>query len=202
MGFSYKTSWLAVRDTSPEAVADALRLRHRHAMDWTRGTGAAYEQGVFVARPVPSWTLAHGRIHLPGAFDASDPRVADWVRELSTRLGEVQFFTTDRTGEHHGWARAVHGEVIRAYHFGDAAFPLFIGEPTDIENELGVGTRTYGEEARTWDDAQRDAFYRTVPRERHVMAVARRWSICPDDIPEESVTEPGIHGFPPGIEPR
>jgi hypothetical protein len=73
---------------------------------------------------------------------------------------------------------------------------------TDIENELAVGTRTFGEEARTWDQAQWDAFYCTVPRERHVMAVARSWSICPHDIPEESVTQPGIYGFPPGIEPR
>lgn len=119
MGIGYKTSWLAVPDTSPEAVAEALGLRYRRIMDWASGTDAAYRQGVFVARPVASWTLAHGRIHMPGAFETSDPRFPDWIRQLSARFGEVQFFTTDRIGEHHGWARATDGKLTRAYYFDD-----------------------------------------------------------------------------------
>lgn len=202
MGIGYKTAWLAVRDASPEAVADALSLRHRQAMNWTRGTDAAYRQGVFVARPVSSWTLAHGRIHMPGAFEASDPRFPDWIRELSTQLGEVQFFATDRIGEHHGWARAAGGEIIRAYYYGDAAVPLHIGDPTDIENELGVGHRWLDDGWQTWDEPEWDAFFETVPREQHVMRIAQRWSICPLEIPEESVTDPGIYGIPPDVEPR
>jgi hypothetical protein len=201
MGIGYKTAWLAVRDATPEAVADALDLRHRQTMDWTGGTDAAYRQGVFVARPVETWTLAHGRIHLPGAFDASDPRFPDWLRELSSRLGEVQFFATDRIGEHHGWARAVGGEISRAYYWCDADVPLPIGDPTDIERELGVGHRWLDEGWRSWEEPEWDAFLQTVPFERHVMRVAEDWSICPLHIPEESVTEPGIHGFPPGTEP-
>lgn len=202
MGIGYKTAWLALPTASPEAVADALDLRHRRTMDWTSGTDAAYRQGVFVARPVTSWTLAHGRIHLPGAFEASDPRFPDWMRRLSSQLGEVQFFLTDRIGEHHAWARAVDGELTRAYYFGDANVPLHVGEPTDIERELGVGHGWLEEGWQTWEGADWDAFLKTAPFERHVMQIAQRWSICPLEIPEEAVSEPGIYGFPPNTDPH
>jgi hypothetical protein len=202
MGIGYKTAWLAVPTASPEAVADALGLRYRQTMDWTSGTHAAYRQGVFVARPVDSWTLAHGRVHLPGAFEASDPRFPDWIRQLSDQLGEVQYFVTDRVSEHHGWARAIDGELMRAYYFSDANVPLHFGDPTDIECELGVGHRWLDEGWQTWGEAEWDAFFETTPCELHVMDIAQRWSICPLEIPEDALAEPGIYGFPPGIEPR
>ncbi|GAA1994890.1 hypothetical protein [Catenulispora subtropica] len=109
---------------------------------------------------------------------------------------------TGSIGENHGWARAAGGEIIRAYYYGDAAVPLHIGDPTDIENELGVGHRWLDEGWQTWDEPEWDAFFETVPREQHVMRIAQRWSICPLEIPEESVTDPGIYGFPPDVEPR
>ena len=198
----YKTHWLAVPDASPEAVADALQLRRRRDMDWVSGTDAAYTQGVFVARPIESYTFAHGRIHLPGAFDASDPQFPDWLRGLSAQLGEVQFFGTDRIGENHGWARAVDGQILRAYYFNDADVPLHIGDPTDIEKELGVGHRWLEEGWEAWQEPEWDAFFETVPREQHVMRVAQRWSVCPLEIPEDSVAGLGIYGFPSDVEPR
>ncbi|MGW0081153.1 hypothetical protein [Streptomyces sp. NPDC003393] len=201
MGIGYKTSWLAVQDAVPEEVADALGLRHRRIVDWTGGTSAAYRQGVFVARPAVSWTLAHGRIHMPGAFEASDPRFPDWIRQLSAKLGEVQLFTTDRIGDHHGWARATNGKLTRAYYYGDAAVPLHIGDPTDIEGELGVGYRRLEEGWQSWQEPEWDAWLAAMPREDHVMQIARNWSICPLDIPDSAVNAPGIYGFPIGVEP-
>jgi hypothetical protein len=202
MGIGYKTAWLAVPAASPQAVADALDLRHRSSMDWTSGTAAAYGQGVFIAEPVAGWTLAHSPIHLRATFEGSDPDFPGWLCRLSTLLGEVQYFRTDRIGEQHGWARAVDGELIRAYFYGDGDVPLHVGALTDIERELGVGHRVLEEGWQSWGDQQWAAFFRDAPRERHVMGVAQRWSICPLDIPEQSVTEPGIHGFPPHSEPR
>ena len=61
MGFGYKTAWIAVRDRTPEQVADALELTGRRGASFAAGTDAAYKQGVFVAAPIGLWTLAHGR---------------------------------------------------------------------------------------------------------------------------------------------
>ena len=108
-----------------------------------------------------------------GAFEASDLRFPDWIRQLSDRLGEVQYFVTDRVSEHHGWARAIDGELMRAYYFGDANVPLHLGDPTDIECELGVGHRWLDEGWQTWGDAEWDAFFETTPCELHVMDIAR-----------------------------
>jgi hypothetical protein len=204
MGIGYKTSWLAVQDATPEEVADALGLQHRRTVDWTEGTGAAYRQGVFVARPVPDWTIAHGRIHLPAGIDATDPRFPTWLRTLGTRLGDVQYFVTDRIGEYHAWAKVESGELTRAYCYigerGDV--PLHIGEPTDVERELGVGQRWLEDGWQDWQEPQWDAWNAAMPGEADVMRIAQSWSICPLDIPDDTVDAPGIHGLPSGVEPR
>ncbi|MFD3453685.1 hypothetical protein ACFWVC_16070 [Streptomyces sp. NPDC058691] len=203
MGIGYKTSWLAVRDAGPEEVADALGLRHRRSMDWQGGTEVAYRNGVFVARPVAEWTIAHSRIHLLPETDATQPHFPAWLRSLSTRLGDLQFFTTDRIGEFHAWARVDAGELTRAYcYFGQRGdVPLRLGEPTDIERELGVGERGLEEGRHDWQESDWDAWFAAMPNEGHVMRIARSWGICPLDIPDDSVTLPGIHGLPPGVEP-
>ncbi|TKA09601.1 hypothetical protein FCI23_22365 [Actinacidiphila oryziradicis] len=203
MGIGYKTSWLAVQDAAPEEVADALGLQHRHIMDWVGGTSAAYRQGVFVARPVPDWTIAHSRIHLPSGSDATDPRFPAWLQTLSTQLGDVQYFATDRIGEYHAWAKVESGELTRAYCYsgmqGDV--PLHLGEPTEVERELGVGGHWLEDGWQEWQEPEWDAWLAAMPREGDVMRIAERWGICPLDIPDDSVDPPGIYGFPSGVEP-
>lgn len=198
MGIGYKTSWLAVQDATPEDVCDALGLRQQQYMDWTSGTHAAYRSGVFVIRPVPAWTIAHGRIHLPPEIDLTDPRFPAWLESMSTRLGDLQFFKSDRIGEDHAWARAEGGVLTRAYYYsgtlGDV--PLHYGEPTAVERQLGVGQRWLEDGWEDWEDAEWEAWHGAMPSERHVMDIARRWSLCPLDIVDEKVTSRGIHGFP------
>ncbi|WP_175439934.1 hypothetical protein [Micromonospora nigra] len=137
-GFSYKTSWLAVRNRTPGEVADVLGLHRREVLDWATGTERAYRHGVHVSAPVSGWTLAHGRRHIPPGFDATEPPFPDWLRVLSRRLGEVQFFANERVPDYHAWARSRDGELLRAYCFigkrGEA--PLFLGAPTADEIEL------------------------------------------------------------------
>ncbi|WP_330327678.1 hypothetical protein [Streptomyces pseudovenezuelae] len=203
MSFGFKTSWLAVPDAGPEEVADALDLQHRQCIDWETGTELAYQQGVFVARPVPEWTLAHGRIHLSHETDATRPDFPDWLLALAARIGDFQYFATDRIGEYHAWAKVELGELTRAYCYigmsGDV--PLRLGEPTAIERELGVGLVGCEEIRQDWGDAEWDAWHDAMPTEHQVMRIAADWSVCPPLIEDGSVTAPGIHGFPPGVEP-
>ncbi|GLW29433.1 hypothetical protein [Actinoplanes regularis] len=199
-GFGYKTSWLAVRGRTPQQVADALELHHQEAVDWATGTDRAYRYGIFVATPVPGWTLAHGRRHVPATFDATEAPFPGWLTGLSRRLGEVQFFANERVSDYHAWARAQDGELLRAYCFGDGEVPLFIGAPTADEIELGTGTRG-GEEPdkEQWSDDDWTAWYETTPSEDEVMAIAGRWSIDPTTIDGATVTALGIYGLPPSM---
>lgn len=202
MGFSYKTSWLAVRGRSAEDVAGALELRDREVLDWATGTERAYEYGVYVAAPVRGWTLAHGRLHLPAEFDAVDPRFCDWLGQLSRSLGEVQYFANERVPDYHVWAWARDGELLRAYCFiGERGeVPLFVGDPTDDEVELAKGTRRGPEtECETWSDEEWAAWFATTPSESDVMVMAGRWSVNPSTIDDAAVTADGIHGLPPSI---
>ncbi|MFJ6088091.1 hypothetical protein ACIQI8_42710 [Streptomyces sp. NPDC092369] len=204
MSFGFKTSWLAVRDAGPDEVADALGLHHRQHMDWEMGTELAYRHGVFVARPVPQWTLAHGRIHLtPPQTDPSRPEFPQWLQALAARVGDLQYFATDRVSEYHAWAKVESGELTRAYCYigmsGDV--PLRRGEPTAVERELNVGLVGCEETQHDWTDAEWDAWHEAMPTEGDVMRIAAQWSVCPPLIHDDSVTAPGIHGLPPGVEP-
>jgi hypothetical protein len=204
MGIGYKTSWLAVQHATPQDVADALGLDHRLATDWASGTEAAYRHGVFVARPHPQWTIAHSRIHLPPDLDASSPDFPQWLLSLSAKLGDLQFFATDRIGDYHAWARVDANRLTRAYcYIGERGeVPLHLGERTDIEVELGVGERWLEDGWQDWQEPEWDAWFAAMPNESHVMRIAQQWGICPLEIPEESVTTPGIYGLPPGIAPH
>ncbi|MFJ2237874.1 hypothetical protein [Streptomyces sp. NPDC087859] len=203
MSLGFKTSWLAVRDAGPEELADALDLRHRQHIDWETGTELAYRQGVFVARAVPEWTLAHGRIHLTHNTDPTRPDFPNWLLTLAARVGDLQYFATDRVSEYHAWAKVESGELTRAYCYigmsGDV--PLRHGEPTAVERQLGVGLVGCDEIRQDWGDAEWDAWHDAMPTEQHVMRIAADWSICPPLIKDDSVTAPGIHGFPAGVEP-
>ncbi|WRZ89725.1 hypothetical protein OHB54_12035 [Streptomyces sp. NBC_01007] len=201
MGIGYKTAWLSVPGRDNGQVADALGLLARVAMDWETGTLAAYRRGVFVASPVDGWTLAHGGIHLTAGHEDSGPALLSWLESLGLRLGDFQYFRTDRIGEYHSWARVEAGRVVRAYCYDNWSDPVLrIGEPTEIERELGVGLRGQEEGMANWNESEWDDWYAAMPSERHVMAIAQRWGICPLEIPDTPLGGDGIYGFPPGAE--
>ncbi|MBO4210029.1 hypothetical protein [Micromonospora echinofusca] len=200
-GFGYKTSWLAVRDRTPDQVADALDLRDRRVLDWADGTDRAYRHGVYVTASVPGWTLAHGRVHIPAGFDATEPPFADWLTELSRYLGEVQFFANERVPDYHAWARALDGELLRAYcYVGERdEVSLFLGDPTADEIEFDIGIRDREPGWEHWSDEQWDVWFDTTPSESDVMAMAGRWSVDPTMIDDVAVTVTGIYGLPPSV---
>lgn len=193
MGFGYKTAWIAVRDVSVSEVATALGLDPIKPLPWGEGTERAYEQGVYVAGPVSGWVLAHGARTLGDLLDATRPDFVERLTQLSTALGEVQFFGTHRVVEYHAWAHAQAGRVLRAYcYVGETGqVPLFLGEPSDAERELGVGTRQAPDDTEAWD-TDRDEWLATTPSEEHVLQVAGRWSADPSGI--DDMPSVGLYG--------
>ena len=166
--------------------------------DWDEGVGRAYESGVFVTPPVRGWTPAHSRLDLLALADGpTDPGFLPWFAALSRRLGEVQLFVNERGWSHHGWVSAVDGEIVRAFAISDGAIPLFVGEVTAAERELGRGFRTYTKaDLEVWGDDEFDAWVDQMPREQDVLRLAGRWSVDPWAIDLAEVRGPGLFGTP------
>jgi len=178
--FGPKTVWIAVRDRSPDQVADALRLSDREPMPWGQGILRAYRDGVYVCPATGSWTLAHGHGMPWDSYYPAEPLAfCAWLREMSSVLGEVQFFSSHRVPDTHQWAWAKDGEIVRAYLFGNSSVRLFIGEPTTGEIELGVGLYPDPDSADSWTDQQWDSFYETTPGETEVWELAGKWGMDP-----------------------
>jgi hypothetical protein len=152
--FGPKTGWIAVHGVPAAAVTDALGLRETRPMDWDEGVEAAMAQGVFVCPPVSGWVLAVGADILIQDID-----VAAISRQLSTR---VQVFRTHRVPEHHEWALADNGTVLRSLRYvAESGEHQQSGQPTPVESSLSV---TAADATVSEDD---------------VFAVAGAWSLDP-----------------------
>jgi hypothetical protein len=146
--FGYKQIWLAVWDTAPQVVADAIGLIDTRTSTWQEGIERSYEQGydreqrqfrerqeIFVSPPVISWILAVGGI---GALpNPCVPEWLPWLRNLSALLGHVQSFGTHRVSSAAYWAKAQDGRIIRAYGYVDGRTHVNEGDLTPEEIALG-----------------------------------------------------------------
>jgi hypothetical protein len=168
VGFGPKQAWLAIRDGDPAAVTAALDLRDLGPVSWRSGIDLAYltDDRLVLTPPLPGagearWLLVTGRWLL-----RADAGVD--VAELSAALGtEVQFFTTYRVTELHGWQRAVDGTVVRAFGYvGETGeVTRWWGEPDDAEAAIGLPPVP--------DDAD------ILVSEDDVMRLAATWSVDP-----------------------
>lgn len=172
VGFGGKQAWLAVRDTSPLIVLEALGLRDLGDVPWRTGIDLAHlnDDRVAATPPLPgardtTWCLAVGRyLLLPGSH-------VD-VIELSGKLQtEVQFFATHRVTELHRWQRAADGELIRSFGYVGQTGEVtsWSGDPDPAEREAGLP-------GQFDDDAT------VLVSERDVLTVAGAWSIDPTTL--------------------
>ena len=160
--FGYKCIWLAVKSADPKALSKRLGLTGVKKSTWEDGIEAAYEGDgrAFVSPPLDGWVLVVSS-SLPAPGD--DPvDVLSMLRVLSREYGEVQYFCTHRVIELHSWAKAVDGQILRAYGYSGEHGEVFWneGELTPEERELGFGL------SDEW-----------TPDEEDVLAIAAKWSI-------------------------
>lgn len=135
----------------------------------------AGENRLFIAPPVRGWVLVTGTA-LPDPAEDVDASFR-FLRELSRKLGEVQFFCADRVLHHHAWARLEAGRVIRAYAW--AGVTLWNqGVKTAAESALDLKALGYGEEASIgW--GMPDFLASNVEK---VPQLAARWSLDPAEV--------------------
>lgn len=178
--------WLAVKCNNAGTVQAALNLRHAVPCSWEEGMVERSEGKLFVSRPISGWVLVVG----PGLPEPADDVDVCYrfLRELSRKLGNVQFYSVNRVLNHHAWALLEDGEVYRAYAWaGETLWNE--GFVTAAERELGMVCFEYGCEVNVF--AARETLAGDAEK---LNQLAGRWSLDPAAIAASSGRTQGMVG--------
>lgn len=186
LAFGHKQAWLAVRDTSAEAVRAALGLRDLGPVSWRVGMDLAYlnHDRLALTPPLPGagnalWTLVVGRWLFgvrPG--EPNGESIVDVAGLSATLSSEVQFFASHRVLELHRWQRARDGALIRSFDYVGQSGEVhdWRGDPDETERAIGLP-------AVLADDTD------VIVGESDVMRIAAAWSIDPQTL--DGLAPPG-----------
>jgi hypothetical protein len=105
------------------------------------------------------------------------------------KLGHVQFFSMNRSLNHHAWAKATHGEILRAYAWAGQTL-WNQGAVTPSEQELQFKCFDYAEPMHKISLSDPNPF---ITNTEKVPALAARWSIDPAAIAPRTLRE--SHGI-------
>jgi hypothetical protein len=184
--FEKPSRWLAVKSSNPEAIQAALNLQHAVPCSWEDSLSDSRVAKLFVSRPISGWVLVVG----PGLPDPADDvdHCYRLLRDLSRKLGNVQFYCANRVLNHHAWALLEDGIVYRAYAWaGETLWNE--GFVTAAERELGMVCFDYGHPVDAFGN--REALATDTEK---VNPLAARWSLDPAAIPHANWRAQGIVG--------
>lgn len=168
--------WMAIRGADVNLIQSALRLRNPRPCSWEEGLHRALEHKLFITPPLNGWTLVMGS-DLPDPAEDPD-EVFHLVRELSSLLGEVHFFSMNRLFSHHSWVLAEGGSIRRGYCWaGQTVWNQ--GVPTRAELSLNMTTYDYGRGPERGLFSYADPLGATTDK---VTALAARWSVDPTTV--------------------
>ncbi len=185
--FERPARWLAVKSRNAAAVQAALDLRQPAPCSWEECLAETGAGKLFVSQPILGWVLVAG----PGLPDpAEDVDVCyRFLRALSRKLGNVQFYSVNRALNHHAWALLEGGVVYRAYAWAGRTL-WNEGFVTAAEKELGMVCFDYGCESAV------PAYGETAAGNAEKLnRLAGRWSLDPGSIPASVWRGQGIVGM-------
>lgn len=184
--FERPSRWLAVKSNNSAAVQAALNLHHAVPCSWEEGLVETREDKLFVSPPISGWVLVVG----PGLPEPAEDVdfCYRFLRELSRKLGNVQFYSVNRVLSHHAWALLEGGEVYRAYAWaGETLWNE--GFVTAAERELEMVCFDYGVEANVF--SSREALSGVSEK---LNQLAARWSLDPAALPQSTWKAHGVVG--------
>lgn len=183
-------SWLAIKGQNQKKVMQALGLHDATPCSWEEGLAEAQHHKLFVSPPVNGWILVVGA-DLPEPDEDVD-ECFHFLRQISRKLGHVQFFSVNRVLNYHAWAILDDGQVFRAYAWaGETLWNS--GPKTGAEKELDMQCYGYGDTPVSF--LQKEPM---IPNAEKVNQLAARWSIDPMTIAENAwQNEQGIVGSLP-----
>jgi hypothetical protein len=187
--FDAPCRWSAIKTINSEAVQSVLGLHNPTPCSWSDGVSRLADHTLFISPPIQGWTLIIGH-GLPDPSEDVD-ECFRFVLKLSRALGHVQFFSANRAVNHHAWARADAGKIVRAYAWaGEALWNQ--GKLTQAEKDLDLHCFSYGESPAAAAISGGESHHANAEK---VNFLAARWSIDPASIVESMLpARPGISG--------
>jgi len=184
-------TWLAIKGNNSKRIQRALGLHNATPCSWEEGLVEAQHHKLFVSPPVNGWILVVGS-DLPEPDEDVD-RCFLFLRQLSRKLGHVQYFSVNRILNHHAWAIIDDGQVFRGYAWaGETLWNQ--GQRTAAEKDLGMTCYGYAERTAV-DFFQKEP---VLPNSEKINQLAARWSIDPSSVTESGwQNEQGIVGSLP-----
>ena len=183
--------WLAIKNRNLVAVQSALALHNSKPCSWAEGILGDTDEKLFISPPVSGWILVIGSA-LPDPNEDVDACYR-FLMDLSRKLGHVQFFSANGVLNHHAWAQAESGHVVRAYAWAGKTL-WSQGKTTSAEIELNMKCYDYTEAPEPQPFGFRDP---TSTNSDKVHLLAARWSLDPEDIDERFIDQEwGIVGEP------
>src|SRR5262245_25699495 len=167
--FELPSRWLAIKSSNLFSVQSALGLHNPTPCSWDERL--ARPRKLFISPPIAGWILVMGS-GLPDPSDDVD-KLYHFIRRLSRKLGEVQFFSVNRILNHHDWVKASEGKILRGYAWAGCTL-WNQGNKTPAEMSLGLKCFDYTE------PMERISFTLTDPASFNVEKVpllAARWSL-------------------------
>ena len=189
--FKSPVCWLAIKSSNLQSVQSAFALHNPQPCSWVEGLAGDGGQKLFVSPAISGWVLVIGPA-LPDPVDDVDVCFR-FLLEISRKLGHVQFFHANGVLNHHAWAQAEGGRILRGYAWAGKTL-WNQGAATPAEQDLKMKCYDYTEAAET---PLFSAAEPVVSNSDKVHLLAARWSVDPEEIDERSIEkEWGIVGQP------
>jgi hypothetical protein len=179
VGFGYKSQWIAVKTTKTEEIAKELNLTNIQAANWSTGIEGAYEGYYFISPPVKGWTIVVNAL-MPDLTDSSSEMPLNIIQKLSAKYEEAYYFGSHRVVEYYAYAKAVKGELVRAY--------AYLGESG--ETVINLGELSSKELIHNFNFTDLDDEDPHLPDEEHIIVMSKEWAI--DPLMEDSELKVGV----------
>jgi hypothetical protein len=182
--FGRKIDWIAIKSENHEAIVIEFRKPGKKFFrtNLESGVYAAFALNIFVCPPIQGWILV-----LNPLDGLSENNRYEYLKKLSEKFGEVQFFGSFRGVGYSSWMKFLNGKTIRAYSVVDGEIFKNEGELTEMEKEFiekAIRTTTDDEELE-WIKGEGKLL--SISDEENVLKMAEYWSINPDKLDEMNI---------------
>lgn len=188
--FGQPRRWMAFRTRNLGLVRNALGVTNAEVCSWEQGLCKATERNLFIAPPIRGWVLVFGHF-LPNPSDDVDAFYG-FMRNVSSVVGEVQFFCMDVVMREHAWVRLIDGNVVRSYAWSESTL-WNEGRSSSAEISLQMHAFDYGFQAS--EIPEHELHEKLDHNTNQVHALAARWSLDPLRVePKDFASEFGLTG--------
>lgn len=179
LSFGRKISWIAIRSNDHESIVRDFNKSGKKVFktNLEYGLHGAYAGNTFIYPPINGWTLI---IH-PN-YNSLDDTKFDYLKDLSNNYGEINFYGSFRGVLFTTWIKFENGQVIRSFCVADGEIYRNEGTMTEIEIEILNREIEHAHDIDILEIYKGEGKYLILNDEEHVLEIAGKWSINPDNL--------------------